>query len=747
MPEAHESFQTLRAETRQRDTCQVCDTIWEGTTQHPDEVEGSAKVDFGSVQEALSNDCPGHKPLIKSFASFCNSIEKAHPCSDGSKTSDAKLFFDTKRGIISLGQVSWWLCVAKKDDIPRHPGQIQILDPNWVNVRIVKGWKRTCVSEHGKECQNPTKIWPVRPAWLIDVVDQRLVSRGVAGDAEFVALSYTYGNQAGLTIDADVLADLQRPGALATSRISSAVAPIIKRAMYLTAAIGERFLWADALCIPHVDPAETKQELELMGAIYANALVVIIAADGTARDGLKGLKGVSEPRHVQQTVIPFRDDEHLILPTMPEPSSNKTQYYSRGWTYQEELLAKRTIEFDHDTVFWHCQYGRTTEDRVFRGESGMTYMDQYLRPAMSGYPHLLAFAQLIIDFNMRSLRHDDDALPAISGLLAILSRCFDGGFLYGIPETCFERGLGWKPLAITKGLRRRKPSNRPEKHRLQPSGLPSWSWIGWSGLVDVGLTSIEAVRMSDVTEELSETIPITKWYTGGSPREPPSRRRRIKSTWFETRESRKDFSKPLPAGWTRFLAPSKSPFGHDYVYPDGCGEFIFKHVDLPSYGLGNAFYYPFPVASIDQSTPPIMPPQTEYLFCKTTRAHVRGRPKQDAYGKRCNMVGLFDGMSNKIGDLYLSNSEQLTMFEDSMDAEGEPQRPGTFVELVAIYRSRHYPKSLVGNSRNVAGEVCERYQVLWIKWEDEVAYRLATGHVDKEAWENLELEEISLVLG
>ncbi|KAF4503256.1 heterokaryon incompatibility [Fusarium agapanthi] len=81
--------------------------------------------------------------------------------------------------------------------------------------------------------------------------------------------------------------------------------------MYLTSAIDERYLRADALCVTHHNPKTASEQLRLMGAIYANAVVTIIATDGDAGSGISGLKGISDPRGLSQNVISF-GDERLI---------------------------------------------------------------------------------------------------------------------------------------------------------------------------------------------------------------------------------------------------------------------------------------------------------------------------------------------------------------------------------------------------------------------------------------------------
>ena len=39
------------------------------------------------------------------------------------------------------------------------------------------------------------------------------------------------------------------------------------------------------------------------------------------------------------------------------------------------------------------------------------------------------------------------------------------------------------------------------------------------------------------------------------------------------------------------------------------------------------------------------------------------------------------------------------------------------------------------------------YVVLWVEWVNGVAYRLASGTVEETAWDKLNLENVSLILG
>jgi hypothetical protein len=78
---------------------------------------------------------------------------------------------------------------------------------------------------------------------------------------------------------------------------------------------------------------------------------------------------------------------------------------------------------------------------------------------------------------------------------------------------------------------------------------------------------------------------------------------------------------------------------------------------------------------------------------------------------------------------------------------------GEFVEISRGYvfeggfpvhmGERYHP----GRPKSPDGEKYEFVNVLWIEWEEGIAYRKAYGRVMKSAWETQELELIDLVLG
>jgi hypothetical protein len=70
------------------------------------------------------------------------------------------------------------------------------------------------------------------------------------------------------------------------------------------------------------------------------------------------------------------------------------------------------------------------------------------------------------------------------------------------------------------------------------------------------------------------------------------------------------------------------------------------------------------------------------------------------------------------------------------------------IDVVAISRSSFSGRAYgVGRHVPVDDEEPNAINILWVKWEQGIAYRVASGFVYEEDWKRLDLEEIDLVLG
>lgn len=365
-------------------TCPTCKAIW---LQFADP-ESAPEINLGTYKEALLTTCQHHKDLLQRFIDYVLSkggtfdhrvmgFRKPH------KGNSASL----NQSLNGTGYL-WNLLLVKKDDVPGHPGNGRVLDTDWADVETIRRWKHKCVASHGARCGNPLKVWPTRPAWLVDVQKQCIVP-GLE-PVDYVAISYTYGSHTPPKITSNTFRDLQKPSALATPEFSDFVSPIIRHAIFLASAIDERYLWADALCVTHHDPKAASEQLRSMGAIYANAVVTIIATDGDSGSGISGLKGISSPRGLNQRVIPFGDEKLILrntsyLDEMIFFPTRLRNYYQRGWACQEYAMAKRKIIFHRQEVHWVCSCSLWHEELTL-----FTEIDDELHPqsniVMAGFP-------------------------------------------------------------------------------------------------------------------------------------------------------------------------------------------------------------------------------------------------------------------------------------------------------------------------------------------------------------------------
>lgn len=253
------------------------------------------------------------------------------------------------------------------------PSRASPLDANWINLGTIRAWRDHKCTEYPKFGSSPT--------WLIDVRKDCLVSPAqLRGEARYCALSYVWGQVETGKLTTGTREAFCRPGAFSASSPSPVVIPkTIRHAMGLVKELGERYLWVDSLCI--VQDQDTGHELANMGAIYDRATLTIVAATAWDADGgLRGLRGISGPRHlsaVGDDMSEYLDRDsmiwvcvnHSLLQTYPA----NTPENSRAWTFQEGQFSRRMLIFCDQTVIWKCLCRCTDEvgtDLAAQGSRG-----------------------------------------------------------------------------------------------------------------------------------------------------------------------------------------------------------------------------------------------------------------------------------------------------------------------------------------------------------------------------------------
>ncbi|KAL9621162.1 MAG: hypothetical protein Q9160_004413 [Pyrenula sp. 1 TL-2023] len=511
------------------------------------------------------------------------------------------------------------------------------------------------------------------------------------------------------------LRKLQRPNAFLSPNIK--IPRTLRDSIELVNFLGMRFLWLDSLCITQDDMIELKDQVENMASIYANSFVTIIAAEGEeAEFGLRGLEG-SLPRNLHQDTYNF-EGQVLVQDQLNEPPSNWAQ---RGWTFQEGSLAVRKIIFGND--------------RVLAAPS----------------PDLKAYFQLVQDYNCRNFSYPEDALPAFTAIMHPLENKYVGGFFCGLPVLFFDIALLWQPICPgTSGLKRRLPVKS-----TRADCLPSWSWAGWEGPVELNhdndaLYILPPFKNFTLSMSPNQLISTVRWYgydtqTGA--------KWRIQSNWDLYRDLWCNENAQPPLGWTRYpmenlLDRSIGSTTLNLEDQEATREnYIYQHKLDPT----TEFWLPIPMDGCIQNVAPSQ--QGYHLFGRTHRTWLRvarNSSSQDRCWSGQTESGEWAGILF-IGDEYSSEcaprGPSLETGELCEFAVLSLTEKSNQVDSRASVLHKNWPGAdFYGHEREPSGSH-KFYNVLWIEWQEGIAYRRALGQIKKDVWDRQPKEDVDLILG
>lgn len=180
-----------------------------------------------------------------------------------------------------------------------------------------------------------------------------------------------------------------------------------------------------------------------------------------------------------------------------------------------------------------------------------------------------------------------------------------------------------------------------------------------------------------------------------------------------------------------------------YVEDEATGTGVDLHFDQ----LNSKFRFQHPVPPVSDADEELNQPIIEF---RTPRLFVNMRRTELANGQ------LEDSQGAVVGQLDLFQNENICSVMDNLFS----------CELIFIASATNYTKweanvflweALKIHEIGVDKHKCcpieksgghhEVYFVMWIEWEDAVAYRKTIGHVTKEFWDSAETEEIDIRLG
>jgi hypothetical protein len=270
-----------------------------------------------------------------------------------------------------------------------------------------------------------------------------------------------------------------------------------------------------------------------MGNIYHQASLTIIAACGdNANAGLSGLHPHTRNLHQKSvTVIPpneDRDDPGLAVVStcnhcpvwtgfeaIHKPDDDEIDvsiWATHTWTVQERCLSRRCLVFTKGQVFWVCDgaifceeshfeppkiYERDSTDTPLRIElwkqRGTTLAFKTIdgplsRLTTTRQTFWQKYSRLVESYSNTQMSFSGDVFDAFQGIAEALGRISGEQFHWGHPKSRFSVSLAWSsPAYYYKLHRRTEKTTLPMTSLKTHVNLPSWSWMGWIGPVNVSV--------------------------------------------------------------------------------------------------------------------------------------------------------------------------------------------------------------------------------------------------------------------
>lgn len=130
-------------------------------------------------------------------------------------------------------------------------------------------------------------------------------------------------------------------------------------AVWVCRNLGIEYIWIDSHCIIQAgdDGVDWKREALLMENVYASAYCVFAVVSATGVDA--GFLGRESEPESEPRCIYARDhsDRRFYISTNVEDFDQHVEegpLNKRAWVMQERYLARRTLHFAADQVYWEC---------------------------------------------------------------------------------------------------------------------------------------------------------------------------------------------------------------------------------------------------------------------------------------------------------------------------------------------------------------------------------------------------------
>jgi hypothetical protein len=301
-------------------------------------------------------------------------------------------------------------------------------------------------------------------------------SNTLASDTKYLTLSHRWSKSPPLILNKQTLVPFH--DLIPLSSTPSREVLTFKHAIQATRCLGFRYIWIDTLCINQDDDHEKLKEIAQMGQIYSRSILNLSATDSSSgSDGLfreiNSLFFLPCRRRISSCNAKAKVFEELVAYTDSFPRQiDNGPLSSRGWVFQERVLAPRVVHFAADGVYWECASLRAAEGTPFltsrfKNRFKKLHTIDFLDPA-SSQKFQEIWEGLVSAYSKTFLSFPQDKLVAMSAIarrMCQLRRLKENDYIAGLWRPNFHRQLLWE-------VSRAKESEKAVLTYL----APSWSW-------------------------------------------------------------------------------------------------------------------------------------------------------------------------------------------------------------------------------------------------------------------------------
>ncbi|KAH6964641.1 heterokaryon incompatibility protein-domain-containing protein [Fusarium avenaceum] len=347
-------------------------------------------------------------------------------------------------------------------------------------------WHDTCSETHSKcRVSNSYQLSAFMPKRLVEVLcdsdkkpqQWRIVLGADVERPDYLTLSHCWGFSKHLSLTKQNYHDL-----MAISPCSMLPATY-RDALFVTTALGKRFIWIDSLCITQDDEDDWKSQSSVMGSIYKHSACNIAAlwAEGSS-DGCFAPK--ERPTFISLGSEEFSVQHFLYDAPFHQEDIMHAPLNKRSWVIQERYLALRQLGFAKSQVYWACQELTASEEFP----AGMPYAPAEIRVGQasalsrggltseSDLALRKIWADLVKAYSRCQLTYLTDKTIALAGIAGEFRTANNDTYLAGLWRQNLEDQLCWS---------RDREEYPYQSHGMTPTYLaPTWSWINLHGPVE-----------------------------------------------------------------------------------------------------------------------------------------------------------------------------------------------------------------------------------------------------------------------